>query len=509
MGKQLLFILLLTPLLSFAQPSKPYPIKIETVLKKAGKNRLELEKAIIHYKKTKDPLKLKAVYFLIANMDIHYSVDYYLADSAGKKIEYNEFAYSDYDKAVQALEEIKNKTHSILAQQVILPDIENIKADYLIENVDRAFQAWHGSVAKNIPFKDFCEYILPYRVSVEPLQNWRSVYSEKYKWVDDSVKVLGINKVLSYVAADYKNWFTDTYGKEQRYEPLPRLGPLQLLFRKRGPCEDIVDLHAFILRSQGLPSSTNFISDWATSTGRHFLNSAFDEQMHVIPLDVTSPMAVNNRLYHEPAKVLRTTYSKQPGALATFEDPQNIPDGFMRTQNYIDITSELWETANLKCQLFPSPNKPKVAYACVYNGGSWTPTWWGKVKSDSVSFTAMGKGAVYLPTYYVNNSLAPAGYPVIEGFNHEMTLRPDTTNKRAITINEQDKYLFFRPGKNYQLYYWDNGWKLIGEKIATPDAHVMLFENAPKNALFLLIPEYSQGKERPFIITDEGKRVWF
>ncbi|MBB6235545.1 hypothetical protein HDC90_000142 [Pedobacter sp. AK013] len=508
MGKQLFFIFLLTPLLSFSQSSKSYPAEVEAVLKKAGKNRIELEKVITHCKKNRDPLKLKAAYFLIANMDIHYSIDYCLTDGADKKIEYNEFAYPNYDKAVQALEDIKHKTPDINVKQVVLPDIHHIKADYLIDNIERSFRAWRSSIAKNIPFADFCEYILPYRTSVEPLQDWRFKYQEKYKWVDDSVKVLGINKVLSYVAADYANWFTDTYGKEQRFEPLPRLGPMQLLFRKKGACEDIVDLQVFILRSQGLPSSMNFISDWATSTGRHFLNSAFDEQMRTIPLDVTSPMAVDNKLYREPAKVLRTTYSKQPGTLARFEEIEDIPEGYMQTQNYIDITKELWETADIKCKLFPSQNSPKVAYACVYNGGNWTPTWWGKIKKDSVNFSAMGKGAVYLPAYYINNDIVPAGYPVVQGFNQEVTLIPDTVNKRTITINEQAKYLIFRPGKSYRLYYWDNDWELVDEQIAASDAHILSFEDAPKNALFLLVPEYSQGKERPFIITDDGKRQW-
>jgi hypothetical protein len=31
----------------------------------------------------------------------------------------------------------------------------------------------------------------------------------------------------------------------------------------------------------------------------------------------------------------------------------------------------------------------------------------------------------------------------------------------------------------------------------------------PANALLLLIPEYSQRKERPFIMLDNGERVWW
>jgi hypothetical protein len=49
----------------------------------------------------------------------------------------------------------------------------------------------------------------------------------------------------------------------------------------------------------------------------------------------------------------------------------------------------------------------------------------------------------------------------------------------------------------------------VGERTAVDGVQSLVFENVPKNALLLLIPEYSQGKERPFIITDNQERIWF
>lgn len=37
----------------------------------------------------------------------------------------------------------------------------------------------------------------------------------------------------------------------------------------------------------------------------------------------------------------------------------------------------------------------------------------------------------------------------------------------------------------------------------------LVFENIPSDALLLLLPEYTQGKERPFIFTETGERQWF
>lgn len=50
-----------------------YPFSVETVLAKAGNNRKELEKALDYFYKQGDSIKIKAIEFLVAHMDIHYS----------------------------------------------------------------------------------------------------------------------------------------------------------------------------------------------------------------------------------------------------------------------------------------------------------------------------------------------------------------------------------------------------------------------------------------------------
>ena len=509
MNKLLPYIFLFCFSPCFSQTLATQPNAVEAVLKKAGKNRPELEKAISYFQKSKDPLKLKAIQFLVSNMDIHFSQDYYWADSTGKRIAFNELQYPNLAESVHAFNELKSSVRGIHPVSFSYRDLDTIKADFLIENVERAFTAWKQSPTKNIPFNYFCEYILPYRVTTEPLQNWRPLYQEQFKWIADSAAKGGFLTAMGYASEDYKSWFTSSWGTEQGKEPLPNQGPLQLLFRKKGLCQDIAGLEVFTLRSQGIPSSFNFIPQWATTASRHFLNTVFDPQMQAIPLDVSRTPALDNKLQREPSKVFRVTYSKQPATLASFHDGQNIPNGFMRMQNYIDITKDYWPVADVNCKLFPTSITPQVAYACVFSGGQWRPVWWGKTLNRSVNFSAMCKGAVFMPAYYKNGRLMPAGYPVASGYNNQQVLQPDTLNKRTITIYEQEKYLVLRPGKRYKLLYWDNNWKAAGEKTAEEDALSLVFDNVPANALYLLVPEYSQKMERPFMITPDGKRVWW
>ncbi len=508
MKKLLLFTTLFFSAVSFARTAGTYPAEVEVNLKKAGKNRAELENAIMYFKKSKDPLKIKALYFLIANMDIHYSADYYWVDQKGKTVPFNELAYPDFEKAKAAFEELKKKTPGIHPKTVQYPDLAAIKASFLIENINLAFDAWKNGYAKNIPLDDFCEYILPYRVSVEPLQNWRATYRKKFQWITTLANKDGLMKALSYTAADTKNWFKST-GDAARTEPIPRLSALQLLLRKAGVCEDMADLGVFSLRSQGLPIALEDVPYWATSANSHFFNTIFDNNMHPIKFDLARTPPEDNQLSREPSKVIQETFSKQKGVLADIEDVKNIPSSFMQNRNYKDVTSLYWKTTTVDCELFPATEHPKVAYAYIFNNMHWKPAWWGKVNNGHVQFSNMSKGVVYLPTYYMNGKAKIAGYPIAEGYNHEQVLRPDIGHRAIILINEEDRYLRFQSGKRYNLYYWDQNWKLCGVKIAMPSARSMSFENVPKNALLLLKPEYSTGKERPFMVTEEGKIVWW
>ncbi|MDI3318227.1 transglutaminase domain-containing protein [Pinibacter soli] len=501
-------LILIVSAASFAQLS--YPNDVQIVLSKAGKNKTELKKAIEYFSATGDTLKLKAIYFLIANMDIHYSVDYYWANSNEEKVVFNERSYSDFSTALKAFEELRKVHPGLHPVQVKYYDIDTIASSYLINNVEAAFDIWRKTPRQKICFEDFCEYILPYRISVEPLQDWRKVYREKFEWINnDSLASKAGKDKIAVIAKSCYQWFTNTYSIEERKEPLPRLGALQLLTRKKGPCEDIADLNVFMLRSQGMPATIDNIVCWATSSGKHFLNETLDDNKP-LSFDVSNTATMFDKLPREPAKVLRTTYSKQASALASFIDTNLIPPGILRKANYVDVTREYWATGDVKLSLFPAASMPKVAYACVLNFLNWTPAWWGNVNNNQVVFTDMCKGAVFLPMSYENKKMKPVGWPIaVNNSNTTLLLKPDTANLRSISVYEQDKYLVFRQGKKYKLFYWNNKWTSIAETTVNAEQKSLVFEKVPRNALLLLVPEYSQKKERPFTISDNGDREWW
>jgi hypothetical protein len=491
---------LISLIISLAAHSQ-YPSVVQTALSQTKTNRTELTRALDYFYNTKDSLKIRSINFLVANMPLHNGYDYYWADEKGQRIPYNELDYPTFNDAVLALDSIKKKRGALHPVAYGFRDIDSVKADMLIENVELATQAYRARAGAGIPENDFLEYILPYRASNEDILRWRKVYATRYETSFDpgqsqEVQLLRVKHAIS-------DQFRNLYG-EPKSEPLPRLNALQILLRKKGYCEDMADMAVFIARSRGIAATVDNIPAWATATGNHFLN--------FMMLDSTGIHfdAVLDSLGREPAKVLRTTYSAQEDAIANWLDTAYIPKGFMRIRNYKDVTPEYWPVGDISVPLLPGANKKApVVYACVYNSAEWLPVWYGRKKGDSATFTNMSRGVVYLPMSYEHGKFRAAGWPYALGYKNRSILRPDTIHTRSITLPEQEKYLKYRAGKKYRLFYWNGQWKAIGEQTAPDGCTQLVFAKVPANALLLMIPEYSQRKERPFMIFDNGERVWW
>lgn len=70
-----------------------------------------------------------------------------------------------------------------LPEMTIDRDLKSLDANYLIDNIDRSYDAWkkapwHGQVS----FDTYCQYILPYRINTERLSaiGWRDTLSGRY-----------------------------------------------------------------------------------------------------------------------------------------------------------------------------------------------------------------------------------------------------------------------------------------------------------------------------------------
>jgi len=63
-----------------------------------------------------------------------------------------------------------------------------------------------------------------------------------------------------------------------------------------------------------------------------------------------------------------------------------------------------------------------------------------------------------------------------------------------------------RPGDEYELFFWYQGWISLGKKVADKD--FLFFDNVPKNTIYWL-RDRTRGKEERIFTYENGQQVWW
>lgn len=122
-----------------------------------------------------DSLKFQAVKFLIENIDDHHGVvisyrddnDNVVDDELKSYIGENTNVFLDSIGAIIMVEE--------------LMDSVVMSSDYLISDVENAFKFYENNpLGLKVDQDVFHNYILPYRIGVEELNDWRAYFNKRY-----------------------------------------------------------------------------------------------------------------------------------------------------------------------------------------------------------------------------------------------------------------------------------------------------------------------------------------
>ncbi|AWK04311.1 hypothetical protein HYN56_08705 [Flavobacterium crocinum] len=466
--------------------------------------------------------KKEAAKFLIDNLEIHYSENYNWIDKQNKKVDFNELNYSDFKRAEQVFKKLQDSV-KLKPKTYQVKDIDVITPEFLIKNIDQAFQVWKNNPwSHSYNFKTFCEYILPYRSLTEPLEDWRSEYLQLV--AQASLKAKNVNQpvdVATQTILELKNFrFLDS-----RPDPIPYLSPKQLLFRREGACNDLANLTLLACRSMGLAVTFDFTPEYGASSKRHFWDTVIDENGKHIPFNGNcfgNPQGLPyayNATEKRLAKVFRKTFSIQQSSLAAIKDTAVIPNGFLREKNILDVTEEYVATGKISYPINPE-SKNTTAYLNVFNLAKWRVIDWGQKKSNTIEFQNLGSNIVYLPSFYdpASKKMSYAKYPVLLDSNAKQQILNPNYNKTFSYNLTRDKnkkgpgldFNSFEVFENevFSLYVWDNGWKKLEEAKAEKD--FIKFSKIPDNGLFLTLCPKSNGYERIFRINSNTKQVeWY
>ena len=372
--KKLILFLVLGVLLSCQSTDNR---RLEKTLDLAQSNRGELEKVIQYYSQNEaDSLKLKAARFLIMNMPGHYSFIGRNYENYCKASEKIIFSKTSMNKKVDKLNKLIRQYPAECFERV--EDCSIITADYLIQNINIAFEDWQrGNWAKGITFNEFCEYLLPYKCTeTQAFDNWRTVlrpiandtlqdfehndlWNKTSYWAAEAINMKLHDTVIIHVR---KNMNGHYLYKVPFWCNIPS-----------NSCETRTTTALAILRSKGFPVSYDFILQWATNNNAHSWLSVLTDHNRRIPCEGG----------HEPFLA-----SVRPG----------------------------------ECK-----------------GVDWTPIGFSRINSrKKVTFEKVEKGAVYMPAYYIDGKIKPFNYPALLNERGRLEfLIPGKENTQSIFVKRK------------------------------------------------------------------------
>lgn len=380
---------------------------MEGTLERAGKNRAELEKVLEHY--AGDELKYKAACYLIKHMENCY----FYADPRIDSLKSLRWMATVYREGPW-LDSVKRVwSHFSYRDTRKVYDAEVITADYLIDNIDHAFEVWGKRPwAKYYSFDDFCEYVLPYRIANEPLEAWRRVYYDRYAATVDSM--YGGSDVLEVVKAVRKKFKEEGFIWNTHFS-LPHCGGLFLLDHHTGQCPESCDITVYILRALGIPVGTDCYIASPYISGAHSWTILRDTTGLFVPFWITQTEPERGADDGRPkGKVFRKQYWGQ----------------------LEDVTAEYFGKNSAKVKIQCPPEVKEVSL-CIFSCGAMTAVDRAERAGQEVTFHNLEPGIRFLPMYQKSKGgvYSAAGYPFsLDKDGKVHTYVPDTLHTRTAEL---------------------------------------------------------------------------
>jgi len=498
-----------------------YPPAVEKILTKAGVNRIQLETVLSYYASPKDSLKLQAAYYLIGNLEGHSYIISSLYDTNKNKIDFDILDYPNYEALLAGYDSLQKRYGKLdFAREVEYFDVDTITAEYLINQIDLAFQAWREKPwAKRLSFPDFCDYALPYRGSNEPLSNWREFFLERYRDLPGSMKNPSDPvEAAGIINMEIAQWFK--FDPRFYFHPTDQ-GLSDFLRNKLGRCEDMTNITIYAMRSCGIAVTSDFTPYWAKSGNNHAWNAILLPDGKIVPFMGAEANPGSYRLSGETAKVYRKMFRHNKDNLAYY-----VPDGYkmppyIDSRDILDVTRDYTEVCEANLDLTePIPDSSAgLAYLCVFNSGEWKALAWTEISGKKASFKDMGTNIAYLPAYYIAGKIIPGGDPFILNQDGSLRfIRRDSSNTVNLQLNSVTKRVQvvstdgavttnLQTGETYELFYWQNGWQSLGKQLAGDQP--LSFKKVPAGCLYWLVRDGSDREEERIFTVEEGKVVWW
>lgn len=441
----------------------------EYALELADKNAKELESIQRHYQNNKKKSTMSL--FLINNMIGKQTVD-------SKSIEKSQLYFSSFIIYFNTQGRYKNDIQYIICDSIkqlypyaeshprYLSDLQHISADFLIRHIDYCFHIWQQYPwCKDIDFDTFCKYILPYTTSNCYWEQTADFFEQKYATLRDSVCHKSYKEIGKIIAEDIDKTFVQNWVLfSQKHKGLLPTTFENLAKAQIGTCLEANIYKIAALRANGIPAALNTFPNWGNANSPHFWTEIIgDEHIEELydntqrPYISDSDILVDNIFWkntYSPTvkdtlphvsiqycrtipKVYRINYEIQQNSLA-LRAKEEIPD-FFRNPGIEDITDKYIVCKDIEVPLWDNKHKKEYVYLCCYDDNNWIPVCWSIPRKKQALFTKVGVNVLYLPAYYENGAIIPAGNAFILKENGELKCFSEEADKKEISATFYSK----------------------------------------------------------------------
>lgn len=398
-------------------------VSLRYALRSAGDNRPELEAVLAHY--ADEPEKLAAARYLIANLPAHYS--YADSDAIHEYYNYAARILSDTlltpEQQRDSLLSITDCLYADLKNHTI-PDVQIIKADYLIKNIDQSYAQWQTCPwASQLTFDEYLEWLLPYKaVELQELDAWRDTLQAHFgkaleNMIPDDDEYLTTRKT-SEIIRNYINSKVLRHGLYTR-SGLPLLSAGLFPYYTFGDIPDYVRLGALTYRSMGIPvviDETPVGSRNVAAVSWFTILSDRGEEVPS-PWDISSYPGMGFFPEERGPKVYRNTYAINPERLkyqkkAKYRYPFDLGKK--------DVTDRYFLTSDIELSI-DKDNIKKLKDRYVYIASAticdslrdWKIVDFGRIRHRRACFDNMGREVLYMAYGYDGTKLVPITAPFI------------------------------------------------------------------------------------------------
>jgi len=274
-----------------------------------------------------------------------------------------------------------------------MPDIDlaEVDAEFMLNTIEQSERTKGAFVwAKFIPEHIYLQNVLPFRVTQEPLEDWKDFFYEKlYPIVKDTKTIEQAAIKVNYWCSE-KIKFKQTERRDQ--------GPFETYKSGYGRCEEMVIFFVAALRSVGIPAREAATPYWPHTDNNHAWTEIWTENGWKYTGAAEPKDSLNSAWFTKTVNKAALVYSYGMGNVDTNEEIYRKKEKY----TIINSTANYRTTGILQIDFSNFPNDAeKQSYISVFNFSALRPI--ARVVADTT--TNIGKITMGEGDYFVSANI--------------------------------------------------------------------------------------------------------